>query len=223
MKKTFLMYSLSAITFFGVLSCEQNEANDVDFSETQKENTIAHARDSNLTEEELISQLVQDEDFINFGNDLMKFYEAMPKKNNFSSNFESNIYEEEGILYLAEISGYTEMEIENKFNTIGSELEVLQSRYPQLVYDGTNIEFIDNVLNGVDEQMQTNGSACDNCIKIHRPRVIKATLIGASHGLFGGIRSIALHASIAFISAVNAAANCFEAAGGCGIGSTFSK
>lgn len=221
MKKFFSISSFLMITFFGILSCRQNDANDVTYS--QKENIVASARYANLTEDELISKLVHDENFINFRNDLTRFYDVMPTKNNFSINFDNNVFDEEGTPYLALVSGYTELEIENKINDITSELEILYNRYPQLIYDGTNMEFINNIVNGVSEQTQTNKGACENCIKIHRPRVIQATLVGGASGIPGGPKSVGIRAFFALVHALNDAADCFEAAGGCGIGSTFSK
>lgn len=216
MKKIFLNYLLLLISFVGVLSCRQNEANDLDFSEKGKVTTVSAAKFSDLTEKELISKLVSDEDFINYGKNSFDFYESMPTKTSFL-NFDVTTWEQKGIPYLAESSGYTNLEIENKFYKIASDLKTLQDKYPQLVYDGKNEVFINNVINEACNQInndvwQKNG--CADCRSKHRPRVIAAGILGGASGfLTGGVFGGASGAFTGFVKSVSAAASCFEAAG----------
>lgn len=214
MRKFFLI----CITLVGVLSCRQNESNDLSFNETGKVSTVSSAKFSNLTEKELVAQLVLDDDFITYGKSLFDFYESMPTKAIFLKDFDVSAWEQEGIPYLAGLTGYTDSEIENRFYKIAGDLKALQDKYPQLVYDGKNEAFINNVIDEASDQLNNSGAwaknGCAECRKIHRPRVFASAIIGGATGfLTGGIMGGASGAFTGLIQSLSAAGDCFDAAG----------
>lgn len=218
MKKNFFACLIVFINSILIISCQQNDNSDMNFNDVNTVNSTSNSKFTNLTEEELVSKLIVDEDFINYAENLLTFYTTMPTKNVFLNNFDDKVWEQRGISYLAELSGYTNLEIENKFNKIGNDLKILQDRYPQLIYDEKNDEFITNVINKASDQLNNDGiwakNGCANCRKIHRPRVIMSTISGFLGGfVVGGVTGAGSNMVSHLIHALNDAGNCFDAAG----------
>ncbi|WP_027388551.1 hypothetical protein [Chryseobacterium gregarium] len=223
MKKLFLALSC-ALSVFLTNSCgsdnELLETHNESLSKSNSQNGTS-AKFTHLTEEELVKKLSTDQDFINYGNTIFSLFENMPHKDNFRINFNKSQFEEEKESYFLEVTGYSDNEVSTSLDKMNSLLAILYDRYPQLQYDGSNQEFIENVIEKADLIVEQNlalagkGSpACQACVKKWKPRMIAATVIGgvvggASGGFFGAWGG----AVIGFVGAGWGAVDCLEAAG----------
>ncbi len=142
------------------------------------------ARVQGLSEEELIEYLSNDEEFIQLGDDLIDFFAYMPKRDEFVLNynqehFNNLLIEEnnvnESLNYFTTMAGYSRIEYDNFASSVDVRVNNLYDKYPQLVFDGTNQDFIDNVLEGASNNITTLGKL---------DRVI-LQLVGSVQGFIG--------------------------------------
>lgn len=190
---------------------------------TLKSNSSNYSsRISNLDKEELVRQLSKDSDFINLGNSLVDFFEKIPHKSNFIKSYSDEDFRNKGESYFLNLTGYSDIQVREALNNINSSLYNLYQKYPQLKYDGSNLDFINQVIDEASIIVETNYSlmsrrnlaACHACVKKWKPRMIMSTIAG---GIIGGATGSLFGAwggaVLGFASAGWGAQDCLEAAG----------
>ena len=223
----FFFVALIGITFFG---CNQDrvQENTVPISNIKiKENLNSEnnsaSRYNNLTREQLIDSLSKDKDFIELGNNLVAMFENMPNRKNFHTNFNENDFKNGQETYFLNLTGYTNEQVANSVNTIDQNLSNIFKKYPQIQFDGTNNQFIIDIveeafltIDNNNSLSQKNLAACQACVKKWRPRMVWATILGAvAGGLGSGGHYYGIWAGAVggFAGAGWGAVDCLEAAG----------
>lgn len=197
MRKNLFLGLAFALSLLFVNSCSREDAG---------------VQETILTESELVSELSQDQDFIEYGNVLFSLFANMPNRDGFLTNFnQSDVEKGKEVDYFTKLTGYSNEEVSSAVNRMDDLLETLHNRYPQLKYNGGNQEFIERVVAKADfivaqDRGLTGKSGCQACVDKWKPRMIAATLFGAAGG--GLIGAVAAFASTGW-----GAVDCLEAAG----------
>jgi len=226
MKKIVLGFTFVLSLFF-TESCNRDNDLNSDVQNSALTKNVSKdglsAKNDNLTEDELVLKLSADQDFIDYGNSLLSFFNDMPTKANFRANFDPGKFGEGKESYFLQLSGYSSTQVEDRVIKLDNLLRTLTTRYPQLNYDGKNQAFIQSVIEKADAIVEANlaisgkrNPACQACVDKWKPRMITATVFGAlAGGLFGGGHPYAIWAGAVggFAGAGWGAVDCLEAAG----------
>ncbi len=222
MKKFFSLSVLLTGLLLTVYSCD--DVSEPDLVQNEKHSnvlgSVSYAKYSNLTEEQLIDSLSNDADFIQVGDELVDFFVNIPNRESFLVNYNEEDFENGKEEYFLNLTGYANEQVVTTLTSIHQKLGNVLEKYPQLRYDGTNEEFINTI---IDEayakaeeagRINTYNSACDDCVKKWKPRMITATIVGGIiGGATGGFIGAWGGAVLGFASTGWSAVDCLEAAG----------
>lgn len=181
-------------------------------------NSSNFARNANLSKEELIEQLSQDENFIQLGNAMEDFFFEMPQKENFLNNYDEQQFQSSGAQYFLNLSGYTDGQVSSRVVTIHNLLLNLTNDYPELQFNEENEDFVLEVLEGataIIEASKPNLPGCRACVKKWKPRMVWSLGLGAIAGGYfgGGYFGAWAGATLGFASAGWGLVDCLEANG----------
>lgn len=145
----------------------------------------------------LSEDLSNDRDFIELGDGLVNFISDIPNQEAFLANYNEENFKNGGEEYFLDLTGYKNEDVISSLEIINENRTNILEKYPELRYNGSNGEFIENVISEayakIDERQQTsarkrNLAACQACVKKWKPRMVWGTILGGiSGGALGGI------------------------------------
>ena len=201
MKNLFKTIFIALLVVLGVYSCTRNNEE--------------ISQNENLTAEQLSLKLSSDSDFVELTN-MVTVFQNISDKNSFTKKFDENRLKNEGNRYLAEISGYSEKDIEKINNELINKISKLQKKYPQLKSSKENYNFINEVSTLSVKNIKSNSltaKTCADCAREGRANMVAGTLLGGLTGSAGGFFGAWAGAVAGFWAAGEVTVTCLKEAG----------
>ncbi len=198
MKKNFFTLLGVVLTLFLAFSCSKanNESNE------------------NFEKEQLSEKLSVDKDFQDL-TEMITTAQEISTKAKFIKDFDKDRLLNEGNKYLAEITGYSESEIEKINEILINRVVKVLNKYPELKAKQNNSLFINEVVNLsiTDSYPRAAKRSCADCPREGRAKMTAGILLGAATGSVAGFFGAWAGAVVGFWVAAEETVTCLKAAG----------